>query len=979
MSLTEANTIQEYILKILQNQDWEYLPPESIQRKDSNILLEEKLKQKLQDINPEINEQPERADEVIYQLDKIIHSTQDGLIKANEEFSKWLKGDKTMRFGQNNLDIPIKLIDFDNIENNSFQITKEYSVKSSITGETRRADIILFINGIPLINIETKSPVRQSQSWANGASQISDDYESSIPELYASNVFNAATEGKELWYGVVGSDWEEHWEEWKQSKSEVLFSDMGKRIESLFNKNTVLEMLQWYTIYATEFGKKIKMIARFPQYEAINLILQRVEENKIKQGLIWHWQGSGKSMLMTLAARRLRLDQKFENPTVIIVVDRIDLDTQISGKFNASNIPNTIPAESRQELAKLLKNDTRKIIITTIHKFSEANGVLNDRDNIIVLVDEADRTQDGDLSEFMRDSLPNAFFFGLTGTPIIDKTRNTFTTFGAKEDGDAGELHRYSMEESIQDKTTLPINFETVPAEYKLDKKTITDGLELLKQDGATDGDISLISTKAAKLHQFLISEKVINKKAVRMVEHFLNNHEPFGFNAMIVAHNRQACVRYKDAIDQILPTDASEVVMTLTKGDPKEWYSRFEKTREEITEIQKNYSNKNHPLKILIVTQKLMRGFDASVLQVMYLDKLLKDHGLLQAITRTNRPKKGKSNGVIVDYISVFDNLEKALTYDYEKISDVATNLDKLSNEFPKILNRVSSYFVDLDKSLEGWEMLLASQECLKNLKRITGNIDDSIKSIIRKESFATDFVILNKFWNILHPRYTTPDQVKEYRFLAQIYSSIGNSTGGNMKIWKKLGPKTEKLIQDNIDVTLRDDSKILVMGDELVRKIKEGFQPYGPLKTVEIKITRRINSDPTNPDFIDIAKKLEELKERHNQRGITNGELMVALLELSNQIIKIEKGIQQNKKENKKNILTRIFEKSKISSKDTEETVAEIDGVVTKERFDGWQNTINGTKVIKQKLFQILYKHKLDGDEELIEKAYLYCREHY
>jgi type I restriction enzyme, R subunit len=979
MSLTEANTIQEYILEILQNKDWKYLAPESIQRKHTDILLEEVLKKKLQDLNPEIKEQPQRADEVIYQLDKVIHSTQDGLIKANEEFSKWLKNDKTMRYGQNNQDISIKIIDFDNIENNSFQITKEYSVKSSITGQTKRADIILFVNGIPLVNIETKSPVRQSQSWANAASQISDDYESNIPELYASNVFNAATEGKELWYGVIGSDWEEHWEEWKQTKSESSFFDISKRIEALFGKNTILEMLQWYTIFATEFGKKIKMIARFPQYEAINLILKRVEENKIKQGLIWHWQGSGKSMLMTLAAMRLRLDQKFENPTVIIVVDRIDLDTQISGKFNAANVPNTVPAESRQELTELLKNDTRKVIITTIHKFSETNGVLNDRDNIIVLVDEADRTQDGDLSEYMRNALPNAFFFGLTGTPIIDKTRNTFTTFGTKEDGDAGELHRYSMEESIEDGTTLPINFETVPAEYKLDKKIIAEGLELLKQDGATDGDISLISTKAAKLHQFLISENVINKKAIRMLEHFLNNHEPFGFNAMIVAHNRLACVRYKDAIDKILPNEASEVIMTLTKGDPNEWYSRFEKTREEITEIQKNYSNKNHPLKILIVTQKLMRGFDASILQVMYLDKLLKDHGLLQAITRTNRPRKGKSNGVIVDYISVFDNLEKALTYDYEKISNVATNLEILSNEFPKILSRVSSYFVNLDKSLEGWEMLLASQECLTGSERITGSMDNSIKSIIRKESFATDFVILNKFWNKLHPRYTTPEQVKEYRFLAQIYSSIGSSTGGNMRIWKKLGPKTEKLIQDNIDITLRDDSKILVMDDELIRKIKKGLEPHGPLKTIEIKITRRINCDPTNPDFIDIAEKLEELKNRHNQRLISNYDLMIELLKLSNKAIKIEKGIKQNKKENKKNILTRIFEKSKISSKEIEETVEEIDDVVTKERFDGWQNTINGTKVIKQKLFQILYKHKLDGDEELFEKAYLYCREHY
>ena len=978
MSLTEANTIQEYILKILQNMDWEYISPESIQRKETDILLEETLKQKLQDLNPEIKEQPERADEVIYHLDKIIHSAQDGLIKANEEFSKWLIGDKTMRYGENNDNIPIKLIDFDNIQNNSFQVTKEYKIKSSSTGLNRRPDIVLFVNGIPLVDIETKSPVRESQSWADGASQISDDYESSIPELYASNVFNAATEGKELWYGAIGSAWEEFWEQWKSNESDSLFTDISKRIETLFSSQTVLEMLQWYTAFVTEFGKRIKMIVRFPQYEAINLILKRVEDNKIKQGLIWHWQGSGKSFLMTLAARRLRLDQKFHNPTVMIVVDRIDLDTQISKKFNAASIPNTVAANSRSELEALLKNDTRKIIISTIHKFGEIRDVLNKRDNIVVFVDEADRTQDGDLAQYMRDALPNAFFFGLTGTPIIDKKRNTFTTFGAKEDGDAGELHRYSMEDSIDDKTTLPLHFEEVEVEYKFDnEKEFQNALSLIK-GGATDKEEAILAQKAARLHQFLISQKVIEKKAKKIVEHFLANHESAGFNAMIVAHNREACVRYKDAIDKILPPEESEVVMTMAQNDPQEWYERFDKSREEIIKIQEDFSNKNHPLKILIVTQKLMRGFDASILQVMYLDKLLKDHGLLQAITRTNRPKKGKHNGVIVDYIGVFDNMKKALTYDYEKISNVVQNIQKLADEFPKIIKRASSYFVDLDRNLQGFEKLSASQDCLYGASRITGNLDDDIKSTIRKESFATDFVILHRFWDILHPRFTNSAQVEEYKFLTQIYTSISRSKGANVKIWKKLGPKTEKLIQDNIDVTLRDNLEVLVMDENLIKKIKEGLAPHNP-KSIEIFITRRINHDPSDPKFVDIFEKLQKLKDKYNQKLLDNNQLLEELLDLARQVIEIEKDIEQNKETNKKNALTRIFEKSKISSQEIEEIVKEIDDIITTERFDGWQNTINGTKLVKQKLFQILYKHKLGEDEELLEKAYLYVREHY
>ena len=972
MSLTEANTIQEYILKILQKLDWEYLPPESIQRKDTDILLKETLAQKLQDLNPEIKEEPQRAHEVIYQLEKIIHTTQDGLIKANEEFSKWLKGDKTMRYGQNNQDVSIKLIDFDNIQNNTFQITKEYSVKSPSTGKTKRPDIILFVNGIPLVDIETKSPVRESQTWADGASQVSEDYESSIPELFASNVFNAATEGKEVWYGAVGSNWEDFWEPWKKKDRETSkLTDIKETIESLFNRVTVLEMLQWYTIFSTNpNAKKIKMIARYPQYEATNLITQRVIENKIKRGLIWHFQGSGKSLLMILAAMRLRQEKKLENPTIIIVVDRIDLDTQISGKFNAANVPNTIPADSRAELAKLLKQDTRKVIITTIHKFGEAEGVLNDRDNIIVLVDEADRTQEGELGQKMRDALPNAFLFGLTGTPVNKKDRNTFLTFGAKEDGDARYLHRYSFEESVEDHTTLEINFETVPAEYKFDKKEFEEAYALIKT-GTSVSEESIIASRAARLHQFLISSNVIEKKAKTMIEHFSETIEPAGFKAMIVAHNRESCVKYKDAVDKLLPKEASEVVMTLNRDDPKEWYQRFDKTREQLDEIQKQFNNPNNPLKILIVTQKLMRGFDAPILQVMYLDKMLKDQGLLQAVCRVNRPTKGKLNGIIVDYIGVFDNVSKALTYDYEKISNVVKNLEELADELPDIFKRASSYFVNLDRNLEGFELLAATQECLEVP-------NDSAKSIVRKESFATDFVILNKFWEKLHPRYTNSQQVKEYKFLYQIYTSIARSKGSNVRIWKKLGPKTEQLIQDNIDVTLRDDLEVLVMDENLIRKIKEGLKPYSP-KSIEIKITRRINRDPNNPKFIEIAEKLEKLKEKYNQKLIDNKEFLKELIDLARSIIEIEKDAQQITESGKKNALTRIFEKAKTPSKEIEKIVEEIDQIISKERYDGWQNTVTGTKLIQQKLYRIVYTHKLDDDVELFEKAYNYIKEHY
>ena len=343
------------------------------------------------------------------------------------------------------------------------------------------------------------------------------------------------------------------------------------------------------------------------------------------------------------------------------------------------------------------------------------------------------------------------------------------------------------------------------------------------------------------------------------MLQHFRESIEPSGFKAMVVATNRASCVKYKDAIDKLLPAEASEVVMTLDKGDPKEWYTRFDKSREELDEIQKIFQNPNSPLKILIVTQKLLRGFDAPILQVMYLDKMLKNQGLLQAVCRVNRPYKAKSNGIIVDYIGVFDNISKALTYDYEKISDVVTNLEKLANELQDRIDRVLAYFKGLDRSKAPVDLLLDAQACLKS--------DSDTESVVLKQSFEADFRVLHRYWEILHPRHTNSKQVEDYTFLLQVFTSILPSKGASTRIWKKLGAKTTQLIQENINVTLRDELETLVMDDALIKKIKEGLSPYEP-KSIEIRIIRRINKNKNNPKFIAIAEKLEKLKEKYNQK---------------------------------------------------------------------------------------------------------------
>jgi type I restriction enzyme R subunit len=406
---------------------WTYLAPEYLPRAPQEVFVESHLREALVRLNPEIAALPDRADEVIYKLRAIVLSVRsDGLIKANEEMTAWLRGDRTMPFGENHQHVTVRLLDLDVVEYNQWVVTTQYTFRAGPA--ERRADLVLLVNGLPLVLIEAKTPVRPAVSWVDGALQISDDYEKNVPELFVANVFNVATEGKDLRFGSIRMPLK-LWGPWRidETPGTTSLVDVAKAARGLLEPRVILDILAHFTLFATDKKKRrIKVVCRYQQYEAANLIIERVIAGKPRKGLIWHFQGSGKSLLMVFAAQKLRMMPVLRSPTVIIVVDRIDLDAQISSTFHASDVPNLVKAETRTELERLLKQDTRKIIITTIFKFAEAEGVLNPRDNIVALVDEAHRTQEGEIGIKMRAALPNAFLFGLTGTPINRRDRNTY-------------------------------------------------------------------------------------------------------------------------------------------------------------------------------------------------------------------------------------------------------------------------------------------------------------------------------------------------------------------------------------------------------------------------------------------------------------------------------------------------------------------------------------------------------------------------
>nr|WP_283812595.1 HsdR family type I site-specific deoxyribonuclease [Bradyrhizobium aeschynomenes] len=944
---------------------WHYVAPADLPRQAQEVIVEPYLRNALIRLNPKIAENPERVDDVLYRLRAIIMSARsDGLVKANEEFAAWLLGERSMPFGKNGEHVTIRLIDFEAVEENSFVVTQQFTTRAGKT--EKRADLVLLVNGIPLVLIEAKTPVRSSQSWLDAALQVHDDYERNVPELFVPNVFSVATEGKEFRYGSIRMP-VDMWGPWRDGEGPQSLGAVERSASAMLRPAMVLDMLESFTAFATQRGKqRIKIIARYQQVEGVNKIVARVVAGQPRKGLIWHFQGSGKSLLMLFAARKLRLHPALKNPTVLIVVDRIDLDSQISGTFYAADMPNMVRTESRKELAELLAKDARKVVITTIHKFAEADGVLNDRDNIIVLVDEAHRTQEGDLGRKMRKALPNAFLFGLTGTPINRADKNTFYAFGAETD-EGGYMSRYGLNDSIRDGATKELHFEPRLVGLHIDQKAIEEAYAELTR-GLTDEDKDRLGKAAAKMSILVKAPERIRAICADIAKHFHQKVAPNGFGAQVVTFDRESCLLYKQELDRLLPPEVSDIVISVNSGEAE--YAPYKRDRDAEEKLLDRFRDPKDPLKIIIVTSKLLTGFDAPILQTMYLDKPLRDHTLLQAICRTNRPYgEQKTHGLIVDYLGVFDDVAQALKFDEKGMQKAVSNIAELVNTLPIALQKCLAYFAGVDRSVTGYEGLIAAQECIPNNEL--------------RDAFARDFSVLARLWEALSPDPVLTQHEADYRWLAQVYESLKPSTGTGRLLWHQLGAKTIELIHENVHVdAVRDDLDTLVLDAELLEAVLGNPDPEKKAKEISIKLTGRLRKHASNPKFKALSERLEDLKNRHQQGLLLSVEFLKELLALATDVVKAERETPDELEiDQGRAALTALFREARNGDTPimVERVVDDIDEIVRAVRFDGWQATHAGEREVKKALRQTLFKYKLHQDAELFERAYGYIREYY
>ena len=961
--------VEDMMIAAGKTNGWTYIGADALPRKESEVMVESMVKAALIRLNPCIAEKPENADTVIYRLRALISTVQPhDLVTQNERFKKLVFEENSFPFDKDGRSISIRFFDYNDPDNNEFVITNQWVYPQAHGG--KRLDIVLLINGFPVAIGEMKSPVRPSISWVDGAEDIL-KYEKSIPQMFVTNIFNFATDGKSYRYGSIGAP-VTLWGPWFAgiAHEEGDFLKVQNSFSSMLRHEVILDLFRYFTLFSTDkHNRKIKIVCRYQQYEGANLIVNRVKAGYPKKGLIWHFQGSGKSLLMVFAAQKLRMMKELNAPTVIIVNDRIDLSGQIFGTFSMADVPNLVPADTCAELTRLLKADSRKVIITKIFEFAKVTEPLNYRDNIILMVDEAHRTQEGDLGVRMREALPNAFFFGLTGTPINKLDKNTFATFGATEDR-TGYMSRYSFADSVNDKATLPLHFEPVPVKLHVNQEAIDEAFKAIADHaGLTEEERSNVAQRV-RMAAIMKDPERIKAVCAHIAEHFMTNVNPNGFKAQVVCYDRECCVLYKRELDKLLGEATSTIVMD-TNNDKADEYKQWRRSRDEEAKVLDDFRDPKNPLQIVIVTSKLLTGFDAPILQVMYLDKPMKDHTLLQAICRTNRVYgQDKSYGLIVDYIGIFDDVAKALAFDAESVQKIITNIEQVKGMVAGFIAECIAFFPGVDRTKDDWEALVDAQACLPT--------DED------KDQFGAAYRRVNRVWNALSPDACLNPYKLDYKWLSKVYDSIRPTDERGKLIWAALGHKTLELIHENVSVEdVVKDEDILELDSEIIQKFIDGdTSQKKKTKKLEIDLRALILKHPNDPRFIKLGERLEKLREEHEAGLMNSIEFLKALLALAKEAAQMEQEVVPEEEQDKgKAMLTRLFERVRNDNTPVivERIVADIDGIVRVVRFPGWQNTSTGRKEVSKNLRDVILKKYRIKDAAVFNEAYGYVEQYY
>ncbi|MBI4181314.1 MAG: HsdR family type I site-specific deoxyribonuclease, partial [Chloroflexi bacterium] len=612
MSLrSERQVVQKPLVRYAIEAGWTYLSPDDalrLRHAEISPILYDIFIQKVQSLNSNIVDLL-KAEDIAGRFVRVPPT-----IEGNLQAWEYLKGLKTVFVEAEKRERNLRLVDFDNPGRNVFHVTDEFSFTNGV--HTIRADVVFLINGIPIILIETKAATRLD-GIAEGLDQVR-RYHREGAELAALTQIFSLTHMIQYYYGATWNTSHKNLFNWKE---ESAGKDFETLVKTFVAPERVLRVLRDFILFTRKDDELQKVVMRPHQMRAVERAMVRAHDPAKHRGLIWHTQGSGKTYTMIIIAKRLVEEPVFKNPTVLMLVDRTELETQLFGNLAAVGLGSVEVANSKERLKELLRNDTRGIIVSMIHKFDDIPANINTRSNIFVLVDEAHRTTGGDLGNYLMGALPKATYLGFTGTPV-DKTaygKGTFKVFGI--DDPQGYLDKYSIAESVEDGTTVPLYYSLAPNEMRVNREVLEkEFLELAEAEGVSDiEELNRVLDKAVNLKNMLKNRERVQRVAQYIAKHFKENVEPLGYKAFIVGVDREACCLLKEALNQYLPDDYSKVVISPGHNDPPE-LARYHLSDEDEKAIRKAFIKPEALPKILIVTEKLLTGYDAPVLYCMYL-----------------------------------------------------------------------------------------------------------------------------------------------------------------------------------------------------------------------------------------------------------------------------------------------------------------------------------------------------------------------
>ncbi len=795
-------------------------------------------------------------------------------IEGNREMLSWMRGERSRYDEAERRRRRVVLIDFEDTGANALHVTWEWRL-TPLARKGSRADVMFLVNGLPAAIVEHKNPMDRD-AIERGVTQLQ-RYERETPELLGSAQLFNVTHALDYWYGVTWNISRRFMARWKErAEDSYRFA-----VQSFFEPTDFLRTLRDWILFYVEDGETRKSVLRQHQRRAVDLIVDRCAEPVKRRGLVWHTQGSGKTFTLLTSARLiLESKDRFGAATVVVVVDRAELEGQLAqwverllGEMQGQAIP-VWRADSKDKLRELFETDKRGLIISMIHKFEGIEKDANVRDSIYVFIDEAHRSVARDLGTYLMAALPNSTIIGFTGTPVARTAHGegTFKIFGS--DDDQGYLDKYSIAESIEDETTLPIRYMMAPSEMTVPAERLEkEFFALAETEGVTDVDeLNRVLDRAVGLRTFLSADDRIAKVAEFAAEHFKENVDPLGYKAFLVAVNREACAKYKRALDELLPPEWTAPVYTANADDAvkRPLVAELQLSSEREADVRIAFKKANENPKILIVTDKLLTGYDAPNLYCMYLDKPMRNHVLLQAIARVNRPyvdAKGRSKpiGLIVDFVGVLRELRKALQFDSSDVSGAIQDLDLLMGDFrSKIAEARAEYLDDrIDRAEDPRQISefkspfdLPSESADRRLERTVYKRFLEPKA---REEFFEVYKGVETLWEILSPSAELRDQVDTFKGLAQLYAAVRSAYASRSIFESDLALKTQRLVESGATMEgLGQITKALTFD---VRTLEEVRGESGPAEAKVFNLVRGLGQEvEANPEMESVLRPLKE-----------------------------------------------------------------------------------------------------------------------